>query len=89
MNINQYRQLLKRTVDTEAQAVAERALELSNQYTPVRSGFLRSRNKLSKDGSDYILSNDAPYALFRYFGTSKFAGVKWFRIALDRIRSGQ
>lgn len=87
MNIRQYRAALKQKLDAEAARVAEEALRISNEYTPVRSGFLRSRNQLRRDQSGWVLFNDADYAIWRYFGTSKITGVRWFRIALDAIRS--
>ena len=86
MNIKQYRQQLSSRIDAEAEKFAREALALSNEYTPVRSGFLRSRNQVRRDQSGWVLFNDAPYAIWRYFGTSKMTGFRWFETAVNQLR---
>lgn len=87
MSIDAWKRDLEITIERESAKVANEVLAESNRLTPVRTGFLRSRNQLRKEGRNWILFNDAPYSAFRYFGTSRSAGVRWFEQAISLVLS--
>ena len=57
--------------EEDLKKLAPLALERANSLTPVRTGYLRSRNRAGAEGKKLTLANDAPYASHVEFGTSR------------------
>lgn len=52
-----------------------------NIYVPVRTGYLKSRNKYTIARNELFLQNDAPYAVYVEMGTYKMAAQPFMRPA--------
>jgi len=52
-----------------------------NIYTPVRTGYLRSRNSYQISKNELYLQNDAPYAGFVEYGTYKMKAQPFMKPA--------
>ncbi|WP_337861465.1 HK97-gp10 family putative phage morphogenesis protein [Nitrososphaera sp.] len=62
---------IDQVIEEDVKKIAPPALEHANSLTPVRTGYLRSRNQVSVDGKTLTLGNDAPYARLVHDGTSR------------------
>jgi HK97 gp10 family phage protein len=58
-------------VAADLEKLGEEALELANSLTPVRTGYLQSRNQAAIEENKLVIFNDAPYASFVHNGTSR------------------
>lgn len=63
--------------------LSEFLLRKLNSYTSVRSGFLRSRNKVDIKQNSVVLSNDSHYAGFLEYGTRKMRPYPFMRPAAN------
>lgn len=54
-------------------------------YCPVKTGYLKSRNyyRVSDNNDRVTWMNDAPYAGYVDFGTSKMIARRFFRVGLE------
>lgn len=63
--------------------IAEATKNLASSRTPVRTGFLKSRNQTEQISRKEIrIFNDAPYAGYVNFGTSKMVARPFFTSAI-------
>jgi hypothetical protein len=62
---------IDRVTEEGMKELAPLALDYANSLTPVRTGYLRSRNRVKVDGKVMTLSNDAPYARAVHDGNSR------------------
>jgi len=85
IKVNQLAEHLKEINRNATKKFAEEVLTEANKLTPIKSGFLVSRNQLIEDEKGFILKNDAPYAPFVYFGSATKQGARWFERAVQLV----
>jgi HK97 gp10 family phage protein len=68
-------QSMQKAVQTEVDRVANQGFNEIIGNTPVRTGYLKSRWKITFDSNGgFTIENDAPYASFVEFGTGRMEG---------------
>ncbi len=70
-----------------ARTAGQMALDRVNENTPVRSGRLRSGNRLLVNGNEATISNDTPYAIYVEFGTRHMAARAFMTRGLQQAEA--
>lgn len=67
------------------ESLAKEGLDYMNTLTPVRSGYLKSRNQVEADGLEFTLSNDASYAPDVNYGTRHMHAQPFFEPTVEYL----
>ena len=65
--------------------LAKEGLDYMDTLTPVRSGYLKSRNQVEVDGLAFTLSNDASYAPYVNYGTRFMHAQPFFEPTVEYL----
>ena len=65
--------------------LAKEGLDYMDNLTPVRSGYLKSRNQVEADGLEFTLSNDADYAPYVNYGTRYMHAQPFFEPTVEYL----
>lgn len=69
--LQEFASSIEDVIAADLEKLGEEALALANSLTPVRTGYLQSRNQVAIEEKKLTIFNDAPYASFVHDGTSK------------------
>lgn len=75
-------------ITKDLEKLGQEVLALANSLTPVRTGYLQSRNQLEIEGKRIKLFNDAQYAPFVHDGTSKQEPRPFLSQAAQALKAG-